>query len=209
MYVNRIGRKAPPSLSYILPITKKDKSTTLHLDENRDLKVNDAEPELVLYKQQPNQKWEWEPVRDMQELQNFMAQASTEEKQHHLGTWKDSKRFWIFPGDGCIQNSEVTTMGDRWKQDLLSKAEVEYDRDRGHDCAFYDYYSNVVPEKVQLKEQALATGKVWSLEEPRRYVEAEVERVTDWKMTCDGWKPADTQVTVYNAESRKDKRTER
>jgi hypothetical protein len=209
MYVNRIGRKAPTSLSYILPVTKKDQTTALQLDENRDLKISKDESELVLYKQQPDQKWCWEPVRDMAELQNFMSQASTEEKQNHLGTWKDSKRFWVFPGDGIIQTKEVTTMKSRWQEQVLSKAEVEYDRDRGHDCAFYDYYSNVVPEKVAVKETPLATGKMWALEEPRRYVEAEVERVIDWKMTGDGWKPAETELVVYDAESRKDKRAER
>lgn len=205
MYVNRIGRKAPTSLSYILPITKRDKSKALKLDESRDLQSTDPKPELVLYKQQPDQEWAWEPVRDIQELNNFMATASVEEKQKHLGTWSDSKRFWIFPGDGVIQDSEVTPMDSRWQETVLSKAETEYDRDRGYECAHYAYFSNVVPEKVALKEQSLATGKVWTLEEPRRYVEAEVERVTDWHMTCDGWRPSETEVTVYDAESRKDK----
>ena len=209
MFVNRIGRKAPTSLSYVLPTTKKDKSTALILDENRDMKVSKDESELVLYKQQPDQSWDWEPVRDVQELQNFMAQSSPEEKQHHLGTWKDSKRLWILPGDGIIQDSEVTTMGQRWSEPHLSKAEVEYDREHGHDNAWFDYYSNVVPEKVAVKEKSLATGKVWTLEEPRKYVEAEVERVMDWNLTCDGFKPAHTEVTVYNAESRKDRRSEK
>lgn len=209
MLVNRIGRKAPTSLSYILPVTKKDKSKVLVLDENRDMRASKDESELVLYKQQPDQSWAWEPVRDVQELKNFMAQSSSEEKQHHLGTWKDSKRFWIFPGDGVIQKSEVTTMGKRWQEQVLSKAEVEYDREKGHDRAWFDYYSNVVPEKVAVKEKPLATGKVWALEEPRKYVETEVERVTDWTLTCDGWKPADTELHIYTAESRKDMRSER
>lgn len=209
MLLNRIGRKAPTSLSYVLPVTKKDKTTTLHLDENRDMQASKDESELVLYKQQPDQSWAWEPVRDIQELQNFMTQATVEEKQHHLGTWQDSKRLWIFPGDGLVQESEVTTMGRRWNEKTLSKSDVEYDRRHGHDCAWYDYYSNVVPDKVAVKEKPLATGKVWALEEPRRYVEAEVERVTDWHLTGQGFRPSETEVTVYDAESRKDMRSER
>lgn len=204
MLINRIGRKAPSSLSYLLPVTQKDQSTRLKLDENRDLRVQTKEPDLVLFKQQPNQEWAWEPVRSVEELQAFMAQASVEEKSNHLGTWTDSPRLWVFPGDGVIQGREVTPMKERWGDLLLSKEEVEYDRDRGHDCATYSYYSEVVPKKVALKEQTLATGKVWGLEEPRRYVEAEVERVTDWRMTSDGWRPAEIETVVYDAESRKD-----
>ena len=207
MLLNRLGRKAPASLSYILPVTKKDESTALHLDENRDFRTDSSEPELVLYKQQSDQNWAWEPVTDIQELQKFMNQATPEEKQTHLGTWKDSKRLFVLPGDGLIQDSEVTTMGTRWKKDHLSKAEVEYDRDRGHDSSWFDYYSNVAPEKVNVKEKPLTTGNVWALEEPRRYSEIEAERVTDWKMTSDGWKPADTELKIYTAESRKDRRT--
>ena len=89
MLVNRIGRKAPTSVSYLLPSKNKCEATSLVLDTNRDLRAGANEPELVLYKQQENQDWAWEKVADIQELQNFMKTASTEEKQVHLGTWKD------------------------------------------------------------------------------------------------------------------------
>ena len=207
MFVNRLGRKAPASVSYILPVTKKDESTALVLDTNRDLHVSPSEPELVLYKQQPDQQWAWQPVADVQELQNFMSTASTEEKQKHLGTWSDSKTLWVFPGDGNIQSKEVTPMGKRWSELHLSKEEVEYDREHGHDAVHYDYFSNVVPAKVAVKEESLATGKVWTLEEPRKYVEADVERVTKWHITNDGFKPASYETTTYTAESRKDMRS--
>lgn len=206
MFVNRIGRKAPASVSYVLPVTKKDKSTALALDLNRDLEAGPQEPELVLYKQQPDQSWAWEPLRTMNELQTFMTTASTEEREKHLGTWTDSKRYFVCPGDGVIQDNEVTPMGKRWKECFLSKEEGELARRRGEDRAIYSYYSNVVPDKVSLKEKTLATGKVWAFEEPRKYVEIDVEQVTRWKITLQGWKPAATETITYDAESRKNMR---
>lgn len=198
----RIGRKAKSSLSYLLPVTHKDNSTTLKLDENRDLRAGSDEKDLVLYRQKENGNWQWEPVKNTAELQAFMSQASTEEKQNHLGLWKDSKRFFVFPGDGKIQDKEVTSMGQRWSEMTLSDHKTEYNHDKGYTSAWMDYYSNVVPEKVNISEKALATGKVLAFEEPRKYVETEVERVTDWKLTGDGWRPRCSEVTVYNAKSR-------
>lgn len=207
MLVNRIGRKAPTSVSYLLPSKNKCEATSLVLDTNRDLRAGANEPELVLYKQQENQDWAWEKVADIQELQNFMKTASTEEKQNHLGTWKDSKRLWIFPGNGSVESHEVTPMKKRWSELKLSKSETEYDREHGHDGAHYSYFSEVSPHKVAVKEKKLATGQVWTLEEPRKYVETEVERVVEWKITSDGFRPAEYETRIYDAESYKDMRT--
>ncbi len=96
---------------------------TLCLGSKADAAPNEPK-EVLVRATRTGEKGGWAPVRDIEELRTLLRSSHSEQGRDQLGVWTDSKRLWVFPGDGRIQNSEVKTLSDQtnvqWGTQLIT-----------------------------------------------------------------------------------------
>lgn len=177
---SRIGDPVATRTSHLVQSKSVTGEPVVRLDRNCDDKDTRWDSALVT---RVNQHADWKPVRNVAELETFLASASEDDKRNNLGQWKD-KREWVFwSPDGQIQPREVKTM---WEVNLYDKARLhsraeEPDPVHGGPLIDAAYYVRLDPGTAAVKD-----GKY---EEQIVVSDSYITRTTEWAKDGPHWIP--------------------
>lgn len=200
MYVDsafqNLGKTADTRTSYLLKSKTVKGDPVIKVDSDKDYKVDDDAPALVVRKQGDDGQFSWKPVTDTKEFKELFNKASIEDKREHFGLWTDARKWVIMPKDGIPQDKEVQTLGQHWDEHQFHSADKVYSKEYRQPMAWIDNYTQVVDSGVKLSERESVTGNLTILEEPQKITKSEAQITTLWGLYGDGWRPAQTSTLV-------------
>lgn len=166
MISTRLGQTVRIDTSYLLRSKTVKGEPVLRVDRDKDYKVGDEDEALVI-RSEKDGKWDWNPVSDVKQLQDFLAKASVQDKSEHLGLWTDSRRWVVIPRDGIIQDDEVVTMGQASKKLQRVDSGTHYNNEYEQNDSWRYFHAGVDPSRLEVEHRQTATGVLAVFKEPQ------------------------------------------